>query len=269
MALLDQITACWCPRAASGFRIIDFAPLRNHMVWSNMPTTALRCSQFQGKSFYCVNYDGVDDFASVPANANYALSTTKAISFSIWMRTSSSGNWCPFSRSLAGIALSRIALFRANDVTRLFLGGGGSDSQITMPDSLHNGQWHLASATYDLSGTFRGYVDGVKIGEASYTPTFAGSYATIIGKYNDGGGGIGDGIYQFPGDIAEVNMWSRAVADAEWAALYVAGPNAVSRMLATQAFPRRRISQAIAAGGATPWLYARRRSQVIGSGGVH
>lgn len=229
-----------------------------------MPSTALISRQFNGRQFYAISYDGVDDFASVPANANYALSSDKSMSVGIWMRTSSSGSWCPFARSLAGMATSRMALFRVNGVTNAFY-GSFADATVIMPSSLHDGNWHFTSMTFDKRGNLSAFVDGVKIGDAAYTPAAAGSFATIIGKYSASDGGIGENIYQFQGDIAEVCMWSRAVTGPEWIGVCGAGPNGVSQMLTRQLTPSRKYFVP-AAGGAAPWLYARRPSRIIGGG---
>ena len=104
------------------------------------------------------------------------------------------------------------------------------------------------------------YVDGA---EASGVTTALGNWPDIPATSAIAIGAVQDGTLATNGIIDDVRVYNRVLDRGEIRLL------ARRRGIAFTPRTRARGTPEQAAGGATPWLYARRRSQIIGSGGVH
>ena len=104
------------------------------------------------------------------------------------------------------------------------------------------------------------FVDGEAI---AGTTTPSGSWPDIPATSAVAIGGSQDGTLATNGIIDDVRIYDRVLSRAEIRLL------SRRRGIAFTPRTRARGTPEQAAGGATPWLYARRRSQIIGAGGVH
>lgn len=165
--------------------------------------------------------------------------------------------------------------------------------------------WHHAAAVYESATSRTAYLDGGNAGTDTVSVSPSGVDTTTIGATGVGASAFGQFM---SGRIAEAAIWSVALTAAEIAALargfippqirpqslvaywplggrygqfdldrWKSSLNMTPTNSPTWADHDRIIypqpvvwpQRVAAVGGATPWLYARRRSQTIGAGGVH
>lgn len=254
MALLDRLLHCYTPSLGpTGYRLIDRGPRRSHGVAGAGITSAV----WRGNTNrWCLRGTNV---ASEQFN-NCGTFPVGDRTVMIWWRAQVSLS--PSAQRMAffaGVNASgqsfQLCLFNNTATSGATISQTG-DSIVT--GLANDGLWHCVVGT-NTGTSWALYVDGALAGSKTMTTTQNTTAPIIMG-------GVG---LQWDGDVGESAWWNRLLRPAEIMELYRGGDGAIGRSLAGQAFPRRRVSQAIAAGGATPWLYARPRSQIIGAGGVH
>lgn len=256
MALLDGLLHCYTPSLGpTGYRLIDRGPRRSHGSFSSLPITAWVGTQGSKQALSVAG-------AGVVANCGLGPATERRTVIA-WFRTSATSGTSKvlYNFSAAGATGDAYSIFQGNPA-----GASGGIGVSQNGDSFgvtgySDNLWHMIGVVND--GTlWTIYMDGRSVASKTMTTNRA-SAAAFIGAY--------DAIPQIPwvGEIGEVASFTRAIAEPEIADIFRRGDGGLGRMLTGQSYRKSRLSQAIAAGGAAPWLYARRRSQVIGSGGVH
>ena len=254
----------WCPSLGpSGSRLHDYSRRNNWGTLTNMdPATDWVVSG----GAYALDFDGTND----QAVANLVLSgRSSRISVACWANLGST--------SLKG-AFIRIGFTSGGNNDGLAIGVGAT-SMDTLGNNViggydglrwiatgvaHGTGWHHVGMVVDGSGFPIIYLDGKQIySDSAGTMTAIGTYggSTELGGYNQPG--FGGFPRYFAGQCDDFMVWDRIVGPDEMRIL--------ARRRGIAFTPRTRRLGVIeqAAGGATPWLYARRRSQIIGAGGVH
>ena len=269
MALLDGLLHCYTPSLGpTGYRLIDRGPRRIHGTGVNIAATSWASASSGGASRWSIAVTGTQYFSGCGG-----VSASSRRSVSAWFRTSVNYNSSGFSVSVlfgggilalnsgftCGMAGGAI-VGRASGATYLYVGQIGAASSTT---GFNDDRWHHVLCRHNDT-TFEMVVDGIQqalvaSGPMTVTPV---SGSLVYGANPDGG-------VPWSGSIGELAYWSRNLTNAEAMDIFRRGDGGLGRMLTGQSYREARLSQAIAAGGATPWLYARRRSQIIGSGGVH
>ena len=256
MALLDGLLHCYTPSLGpTGYRLIDRGPRLIHGVADTGVTSSMWAGSFnrwclRGTAAASQRFSGCGTFPAGnrtvmvwwKAQVTLAQFTTRAAFFQ--------------GAQVTGQSFHLTIFHDASGVTGAMLGQWGDN--VTVPFG-NDGRWHCIVGT-NTGTSYEIYVDGVSRGTKTMATTQTTTPPEIFGA---------SGLSFWEGDLGEVAWWNRILTPAEIMKLYRDGDGAIGRSLTGQAFPRRRVSQAIAAGGATPWLYARRRSQIIGAGGVH
>lgn len=98
---------------------------------------------------------------------------------------------------------------------------GDGTSRIDLDgDAIDDGAWHHLAVTYDANGTKAVYQDGTLIN--STTTNLSNNVANAALRLFMGQDGTGTYAYNFPGDIAEVRIWTTALTAADLAALQCA-----------------------------------------------
>jgi len=131
-------------------------------------------------------------------------------------------------------------------------GFAGAESYFTGL-ACNDGNWHFATITRPNTNAMTCFVDHRDLGSQS------GSQTLDPGLGSNWGFGRTFFGAQWVGQIAEINMFGRALTMPDHLALYRLGPGWFGRQE-----PRRRYAVAQAAGFKAYW--ARRQSQVIGGG---
>ena len=256
MALLDGLLHCYTPSLGpTGYRLIDRGPRRIHGVagagitsgaWrGNANRWCLRGANAANEQFDgCGTFPAGDRTVIIWWRAQVALPAFTDIRFA-------------FSAGVAATGQAfQIGLFNgAAGTTGAVVTQNGDSINIAIAN---DNAWHCVAAT-NTGTSWQLIVDGVLAGSKTMTTTQNTTAPTILG---------GTGFF-WNGDIGETAWWNRILTLSEFREVFRRGDGAIGRSLTGQAYRDSRLSQAIAAGGATPWLYARRRSQIIGAGGVH
>ncbi len=183
-----------------------------------------------GKVSGALSFDGVDDRVEVPASASLSLSTNR-VTLAGWVyptavtggfltlaqRTNAAGTW--FDWQL--YARASDAPTANHPVFRVDWNGSGTleaDEQVQGDIILQANTWYFIAATYDGSA-MQFYIDG----------TVRGTTAKTGGTIPNGNqpiwlGGNSAWGEHFPGKIDEVQIYNRALSQAEIQALMVSGP---------------------------------------------
>jgi hypothetical protein len=191
-----------------------------------------------GKPNRAVGFDGVDDYIQT----NLVQSEVTAYSISLWMKTTSTNWLVPLVQNRGGDPGSSVG-------QSLTLGLRGSNEDGTLGhlffvldaeqilvglhsvQSLNDGQWHHVAGVWDGSNgelvnpaQFSLYIDGIKAAAIpfnspySFYPPLTGSGGTAIGFH-------GAWALYFAGEMDDVYIYSRALAEAEIYALYRGSTN--------------------------------------------
>jgi hypothetical protein len=178
----------------------------------------------------------------------------------LWFRTSQTSGtskvaWNAMESSNTGVAFSIYQGNQGGASGGIGISQNGDSFGVTgYSDNL----WHHLVAINEGS-LWTLYMDGISVASKSMT-TNRSSAIAYVGSY--------DALNQLPwiGEIGEVVSFTRGLSSAECMDIYRRGDGAIGRALTGQSYPRSRVSIAAAAGGATPWRYARQRSRIIGGG---
>jgi hypothetical protein len=215
---------------------------------------------------YALDFDGSND--NVQANLVLSGRSTR-LSVCCWAWLSST--------SLKG-AFIRIGFTSGGNNDGLMIGVGNT-SMDTLGNNVIGGYeglrwiatgvaygtgWHHVGMNVNGSGFPVIFLDGKQVySDASGAMTAIGTFGglTELGGYNQPG--FGGFPRYFAGYCDDFRVYDRELSPGEYSIL------ARRRGIAFTPRARRLAVTEQAAGGATPWLYARRRSQIIGAGGVH
>lgn len=253
----------WCPSLGpSGSRLHDYS---RRMNWGTILNTTLATFWDIYSGQYALNFDGFNDVVDCGTAPIFAGG---AVSFSFWMRTTSASLLVPIAKAVNLAAANRwyfaINQGSSGSIDFVTLGTAGTTGSVTAAGSYNNGNWQHAGLTY-VGGALELFGNGVSVGTGTTTDGLINTNASLLfGQYNDasGGPGAGGGNWWL-GQLDDIRIYSRRLDWQEFRLL------SRRRGIAFTPRARRLGAPEQAAGGATPWLYARRRSQIIGSGGVH
>ena len=253
MALLDGLLHCYTPSLGpTGYRLIDRGPRRIHGV----ALSGIVSSSWVGqKNGWCLR-------ATNAANEYFSgcgTFPTGDRTVAIWWRAQVTlpqftGHRCIFAAGNA-VAGQHFWLVMFNGVA----GTGATIAQGN--DSINtafgnDNLWHCIIGT-NTGSTWAIYGDGLLLGSKTMTTTQATTAPTILGESR--------AIY-WEGDAGECVSWNRLLSPTEIRDVFRRGDGGIGRMLTGQAYPQARRYFVPAVGGATPWLYARRMSRIIGGG---
>ncbi|PYS23626.1 MAG: hypothetical protein DMF72_08740 [Acidobacteria bacterium] len=148
-----------------------------------------------------LDFDGVDDYVSVPNNA--ALHPTTAITMEAWVKPMGGGNYARIAdnESVQLLAVNLNKRFKWQVAT-----ANGANSVGDISDFV-NGTWYHVAGTYDGS-TVRLYVNGVLVGSTPLTGAITASTQALLL-------GFGYDPYFLQGQMDEFRLWNRALCQDE------------------------------------------------------
>lgn len=264
----------WCPSLGpSGAKVYDYS---RRQFFGDVANATLATAWAVDRGQYCVDLDGTDDRVDL-SRATSLLQTHSRGAVSVWFSLDAiaTTNMIFSLNATAATGLSTVALYVNGDAGLnniwmiAYLNNGGYYNNPADNSVVAVGAWNHVLFCQGGGGPFI-YLNGVRRatnnGPLPGTTTASQWFSLLTnaadvswGDYVSNGTRAG----RFNGKVDDLRIYDR-----------VPGPEE-ARLLATRrgiAFtPRTRArgTPEQAAGGATPWLYARRRSQIIGSGGVH
>ncbi len=219
----NGLVGYWSFNEGTGTQTGDASGNNNTGTLTNGPTWV------DGKRGKAVNFDGVNDYNSVPQNGKFNISTT-AFSVSLWVKddTAYAGVSTSYHRFISwydGTNNVQLGLAGASNPasTRqyyFFSGTAGDARQYTSISGGISLGWHHVMATYNGT-TYTIYVDGVASGggvgsQPSITPFTGNSTTLYIGQRGDNAGWTN-------GSIDEVRIYNRALTSTEITNLYTLG----------------------------------------------
>ena len=249
----------WCPTLGpSGSRLHDFSRQQQWGTFTNMdPAT----DWVVDNGAYCFDLDGSDDYVAID-NLRYP-SGNQVFSISYWIKytTSQASYRLPIGLGTDAVGGNQAYfIYRNPSTTYLVAEFGSGTGAANSTSALALGEWVHLCGTYDGASN-RLYRAGLQIASAAYSSAnITGSRLWLGAVYRVGDNAI---VYQTACQMDDVRLYRRVLHPSEVRLL------ARRRGIAFTPRARRLAVPEQAAGGATPWLYARRRSQIIGAGGVH
>ena len=253
----------WCPSLGpSGARLHDYS---RRMNWGTILFASLDTFWNIYSGQYALNFDGANDAIDCGSAPIFAGG---AVSFSFWMRTTSSALLVPIAKAVNAAASQRwyfaINQGSAGSIDFVTFNTTGTSESVTAPGTYNNGNWQHVGLTY-VGGALELFGNGASVATGTTSDALINTNASLLfGQYNDANGGAsGGGGNWWLGQLDDIRIYSRRLDRMEFRLL------SRRRGIAFTPRTRARGTPEQAAGGATPWLYARRRSQIIGAGGVH
>lgn len=261
----------WCPSlGSSGSRLHDYSRRMNWGTLTNMdPATDWVVSG----GAYALDFDGADDVVTVPA-ASSGLVTLAARDFTVswWMNIRSAGEsnvGTPWDKQQGNGPQGWYYLIRSVGGNTLAAQAGVGPVSPSLSHTQFSGDnfhrlniWdHIVIRWSRSAYAFSLFRNGAEFSfpVVSQGTTDPGSDSGITLTI----GNNGDTSRTVDGLMDDMRIYNRGLSLAEIHLL------ARRRGIAFTPRTRRLAVTEQAAGGATPWLYARRRSQIIGAGGVH
>ena len=255
----------WCMSLGpSGSRLAEFSR-RNH--WGTLTNMDAVTDWVVSGGSYGLDFDGSNDNVTTlstfapgagPMTVAYWYDGRNVSQFNMHV-TQRPGSFNSAVHSTWGIGQGNYLVAPANTLRIGVLLYTPAGYRIFLSDGSYADRMrHYAFTTSGSAITV--YVDGEAV---VGTTTPSGPWPDIPATSAVAIGGSQDGTLATNGIIDDVRIYDRVLSRAEIRLL--------SRRRGIAFTPRTRRLAVIeqAAGGATPWLYARRRSQVIGAGGVH
>ena len=257
----------WCPSLGpSGARLHDYSRRNNWATLTNMDTAT---DWVIDGGAYALDFDGVND----QAIANVVLQgRSTSMTVSLWANLANVSDGGAFFKIGAdlydGFGFGRGSTTFdniGNNYIGLYEGVAWFSTGYTMATDT----WIHVACQITSAGQMLAWVGGVQRAAGPSGMRAIGSYSpsTDPGTTNIGGylSPFVGGIPRFAqAKLDDVRLYDRVLSDAEMRLL--------ARRRGIAFTPRTRriaVTEQAATGGATPWLYARRRSQIIGAGGVH
>lgn len=261
--LWQGCVGAWAPcLGPSGARLHDYS---RRMNWGTLTNMDLPTDWAVRSGAYSLDFDGANDV--VVTTSRYAPGTGP-LSVSCWVDGKDTSQFSLFTAmrpASFNFATQHCWLFGFGD-----LANGLSEKTISVllyiPSNYRQVKTtaivadKLRHVAFTSDGsTLRIYVDGA---EAATTAASLGAWPNITQQHNTSLGAAQDATLPAACFLDDVRLYDRVLSRDEIRLL------SRRRGIAFTPRTRARGTPEQAAGGATPWLYARRRSQVIGSGGI-
>ncbi len=210
----------WSFEDGRGTQATDFSPVGNNTgTLTNGPTWT------DGKMGKAVNFDGVDDYVSMPDQDVFSP-VVNDLTVSFWAKiptnapaVGNGGCGSEGSNMLSKGNPSGWEYTIENDnntkfCVNLFQSTGFGYATVSVDKTLNDGKWHHYSMSMDYGVLLTVYIDGVSVGSTStFVSWMVNTTAPLeIGRRGDG--------KNFAGSIDEVRVYSRALSATEIADLY-------------------------------------------------
>lgn len=227
--LQSGLIAYWNLDETTGPTLFDTAPAGVNPDHGTLASGSAMPTRISGKFGAALSFDGVDDYADIPASTDLNIGTNR-MSLSAWVNLDLLPNQIP--GSFGPIYDSTI------DAYNLYLDKGNNELRFKLTDTnyhaarpgiptsaLSTGTWHHVAAVYDGTGsvgTVKIYWDGVlKDTHTGNDGTGTGLTGNVlpgqVAKLGTTGG-------FYAGDLDDVGIWNRALSASEIA--YIANGGA-------------------------------------------
>jgi hypothetical protein len=161
-----------------------------------------------GKRGYGLEFDGESDYVDVIFDNSLNLNSTN-FTYSAWIKTTTSSA----PNTIIGFASNVGPQFRVNGDGTLELLKQSMASIGSSTGTFSNDEWNHVLVTYDTSGNYEFYINGVSSGSGINLQSFSDSDLNI-------GAGVNGAFEEFKGKIDEVMIFNRSLSQEEILYLY-------------------------------------------------
>ena len=267
----DGVVGAWAPcLGPTGTRLHDLSRRNN---WGTLTNMDAATDWTVSGGQYGLDYDGTDDWVSIPRISAY--SSTQWRTLSAWINARTFDGYSGFNdilscdviggtREWVWLTSTDATLTDAKLAIAIF-GTGGGVVEAQTPEIILANEWTHVAVTQDGSYTFGGFKMYINGKPQTLTDTSSGTFtAPSVGTNNLGiGRRPGNFIFDlhWNGLIDDCAIWTRALSANEIQRLYLLGRGGM--------YERRRRTLrrvAIEQGAAFKAYWARRQNQIIGGG---
>jgi prepilin-type N-terminal cleavage/methylation domain-containing protein len=167
-----------------------------------------------GKVGSALNFDGADDYVTIPDSPSINLGTGD-FTLVAWIKAATTQTTYPQILSKRGTTANGF-LFGLWSNGNLFMQIAGANYPIATDPNLRDNNWHYVVAVRRGS-TVTYYIDGANKGSFTSTASMSSTHALWIGRDEPAAG-----FTPFNGLIDEIHIYNRALSDSEIKALYEA-----------------------------------------------
>jgi len=205
-----NLVGYWSFEDAGGAKATDFSGNGNTGTLTNMDANT---DWVDGRVGKALDFDGSNDYVSIPASSNNNFSGQFTIS--LWVKTTDSGNKLILDKRGAGWSTGDFGINLGNLATGVvsFNFNNGSTQYLNSATSIIDGQWHHVVVNRNGSSLLTIYIDGVAKAINSSGTSFSNNDPIILGRSGDGGG-------YMDGSLDEVRIYNTALSAIEIQNLY-------------------------------------------------
>lgn len=170
------------------------------------------------KNLTSFQYDGLDEYFTVPNNANIDFERTDTFSFTMWVKPATVGAHILFHKEATSSPFSGFGILHESSGVLTFdlINQGGNRARIESTNSLTLNDWQLIAFTYDGSSSTSGqeiYINSVQeikvIVENTLTQTIQGGNILGIGARG------ADGLLPYTGKLDHITVWDKELSQAD------------------------------------------------------
>jgi len=181
--------------------------------------TATNVTFVNGRFNEAAKFNGSSSKINLGTSSNFSITTTGALSISMWIKTTSTTTGYVISKaddsgdyewSIEQLSNGTLTLYA-------YTSAGGVASTINNTAVINDGNWHNLVGVIVNNTSTTLYIDGIAATSTSFSGTAAStSTPTLIGHF----GGIAAATAWFEGDIDQVRIFSSALAPGDVEDLY-------------------------------------------------
>jgi hypothetical protein len=180
-----------------------------------------------GKVDNCLDFDGIDDYVTVPDDALLDVGTSVDGDFTIdawiWIDTTTTMEWGPIVDKIgAGIGYE---FYVHDDTLQLYLADPLMQAFLASTNPVPHNEWVHVAAIVDRTSGSRFLINGVEELAVGVPPSmsYENNSAFLIGKMNSEPLNSGSPPHYFDGKIDEVEFFNRALDTSDVRGIYNAG----------------------------------------------
>ena len=223
--------AYWNLNEISSGKIIDYSGNNFDLTVADASKVQVVPGVFGNAITFLSNYTNeipLNSRITVPTSSSFADMDLNGGTLSLWVNASSL-NSTQYAIAIMGSNSNRLYIRLDNDTITVIRGNPASSINL---GKIKTGEWVNIALTWSSGSgagkSLKGYVNGKKIAETTYTEggTFAGTTYIQLGNHTGGGAPF------INGTVDEIRMYNVVLADSDIRSQYIAGLDNLNKRLA-------------------------------------